>query len=224
MPAGAVLVVGLLAACAGQGPGRPAAEIAEDGPDCTATEVLWSLGVQPPVGDDRPGPEPGAVPSGFEPVAVVECVGGPASATIAEPPAELWTAVPEPLPDPEVDLRDAPEHSDLVTPESTPGSTPEPEETGPADEPTITITLVERRGDLGPLLRALSRPSQTPGPDQICAAVWESQPVIYLVDADGRAIRAQWPTTACGLLLDGVTAPLATLPVVATTEQVVPAG
>ncbi len=213
LPAVALRALGLHSACAGAGPARPMAEIADDGPDCTATDVLGDLGLRPPTGDDRPGPAAGAVPPGFDPVAVVECTAGPADLSpLDPPPAELSTAVPGAVPE---DPASAPEHTGVVPNDPAPDATP----TVPT---AITVTLVERRGDLGPLLRALSRPSEPARADQACMAMWESRPVIYLLDAEGRAVRAQWPTTSCGFLLDGATASLAAIPTVGSTEQTVP--
>jgi hypothetical protein len=51
--------------------------------------------------------------------------------------------------------------------------------------------------------------------------MWESQPQVYLVDADGRAVRVRWPSDVCGLLLDGVTRPLGALEVVRTVTRTV---
>lgn len=190
----AVLVPALIAGGCGPEAVRPsAAEVAHGGPDCLAADVLWSLGLTPPEGYDRPGSRPGAVPVGFEPVAVVRCLGPlDLAATTAEP--ELRQTVPgldRPAPEP----RPAPE------------------------QPAATVVEAELRGDLGPLLAVLARPSQQPAPDQPCPAMWESQPVIFLVDADGRAVRAEWPTDACRFLLDGVTRPLDALEVVRETPR-----
>ena len=196
----------------------PAAEVADAGPDCLAADVLWTLGLTPPPGYDRPGTSPGAVPVDFEPVAVVRCLG----------PFDLPVEVVEPqspqvLPglDPSAVARaglDPDAGSPLgagtpvpVDPPATPAPAP--------DQPAVTVVEAELHGDLGPLLATLARPSHQPAPDQPCPAMWESQPVIFLVDADGRAVRAQWPTDACGFLLDGVTRPLDALEVVSETPR-----
>lgn len=195
----------------------PAAEVAAAGPDCLAADVLWSLGLTPPDGHDRPGPEPGAVPADFDAVAVVDCRGGWRGPLDLQPeasapagrielvPEDVVTAGPglvDDLAEHAVDLRDLP-------------AVPEPVPT-PA---SVTVVEAELRGDLGPLLAALARPSHQPLPDQPCPAMWQSQPVIFLVDADGRAVRARWPSDACGFLLDGVTRPLDALEVVRETPR-----
>lgn len=170
----AVLVPALIAGGCGPEAVRPsAAEVADGGPDCLAADVLWSLGLTPPEGYDRPGSRAGAVPVDFEAVAVVRCLG----------PLDL------------------------------------PVTTAERERPAATVVEAELRGDLGPLLAVLARPSQQPAPDQPCPAMWESQPVIFLVDADGRAVRAQWPTDACHFLLDGATRPLDALEVVRETPR-----
>ena len=223
--AGVALTIVLPAVLAGGcGPEsvRPhAAEVADGGPDCLATDVLWSLGLTPPRGHDRPGPGAGAVPVGFEPVAVVRCLG-PSDLPITTveplpqprqtlPPFDPSTAV-QGAPDPEADLPLATGTPVPVDPPATPAP-------GAPDQPAATVVEAELRGDLGPLLATLARPSHRPAPDQACPALWESQPVIFLVDDDGRAVRAQWPTDACGFLLDGVTRPLDALEVVRETPR-----
>lgn len=208
--AGTALAIVLPAVLAGGGCGpataRPAdAEIAADGPDCTATEVLWGLGLTPPEGHDRPAPAPGAVPAGFDPVAVVHCQGPlDRPVTLVEPPQLQETLVPDP--GDEVDLLPLP------------GPVPDAEQPEPAPAEVVEARL---EGDLGALLGVLARPSQVPGPGQACPAMWQSQPQVYLVDGDGRAVRVQWPTDVCGFLLDGVTRPLAALEVVRTDTRTV---
>ncbi|MEN1975595.1 hypothetical protein [Cellulomonas olei] len=207
--AGAALALGLPALLAGTGCGAaterpPAAEVAA-APDCLATDVLWGLGLTPPEGHDRPAPAAGSVPEGFLPVSAVHCRGpldgpvqpGPAAPGGDAEPAPGFLTVPE---GEAVDLGDLP---------AVPGA-PEP---SPA---AVAVTEVELAGDLGPLLAQLARPSRVAGPDQVCAAVWLPQPQVYLVDAGGRAVRVQWPSDECGVLLDGVTSPLAVLRTVGT--------
>jgi hypothetical protein len=199
----ALVLPALLAGGCGPETARPAAaEVAPGGPDCLADEILWGLGLVPP-GAPRPGPAPGAVPLGFEPVAVVEC-RGPLSG-----PVEV---LPEPLPFatvPVVPAVPAERLSDVDLAVPSPAPAPAP----------VTVTEVRLEGDLGPLLAALARPSELPWPGQACPAMWESRPEIHLVDAGGRAVRAAWPTTGCGFLLDGVTRPLDALEVVRETTR-----
>lgn len=214
-----VLPAVLAGGCGPESVRPPAAEVADGGPDCLATDVLWSLGLTPPREHDRPGPRAGAVPVDFEPVAVVRCLG----------PLDLPTAEPLPQPrqtlptlDPSTAVRGAPDpEADLPLAAGTPvpvdpPATPAP---GAPGQPAATVVEAELRGDLGPLLATLGRPSHRPTPDQPCPALWESQPVIFLVDDDGRAVRARWPADACGFLLDGVTRPLDALEVVRETPR-----
>lgn len=198
----AIVLPALLAGgCGPESALPPAAEVADAGPDCLADGVLWGLGLTPPDGHDRPGPEPGAVPADFDAVAVVDCRGGwrapldmqpetspPAELVDRIPPDDVVTAGPglvDDLAEHEVDLRDLP-----AVPEPVPA---------PA---SVTVVEAELRGDLGPLLAALARPSRQPAPGEACPAMMQLRPEIYLVDADGRAVRAHWPTTGCGFVLD----------------------
>lgn len=201
----------------------PVAEVADGGPDCLAADVLWSLGLTPPQGYARPGTRPGAVPVDVEPVAVVQCLGPfdlPVTMAGPQPRQTLPTLAPSaadrvvPAPDAELPL---------VVGTPAPVEPPGTSAPGPVpDQPAATVVEAELRGDLGPLLAALARPSYRPAPDQPCPAIWQSQPVIFLVDAEGRAVRARWPTDACGFLLDGVTRPLDALEVVRETPRTAP--
>jgi hypothetical protein len=195
----------LLAGCA-SAPAGPAAQVAQDGPDCLVADVLRDLGVDPGASASE-GPEAGTVPEDFEPVAVVRC-GGPLSlAPQAAAPPVLLMPSPGTVEDLEagaVDLEDPPAVSQPGTPD------------GPRE---VTVQVTELRGDLGPLLDQLARPSQAPRADEACMAMMEIRPVMYLVDAAGSAVRAQWPSTSCGFLLDGALAPLEALEVTATWEQ-----
>jgi len=217
--AGTALAIVLPAVLAGGGCGpatasHPDAEIAA-APDCTATDVLRGLGLVPPEDHDRPAPGAGAVPAGFAPVAVVQCRGpldGPV--TLVEPP-DLQETV-DPLPDAgTIPWPDPSGEVDLTAP---PPGTGEPDEPGPRP---VTVTEAWLEGDLRPLLAALARPSEVPRPDQACTAMWQSQPQVYLVDADGRAVRVRWPSDVCGYLLDGVTRPLDALEVTRTQVRTV---
>ena len=174
----------LAAACAGSAaPAYPPAEIAAGGPDCLADEVVDGMVGAGPGSGARPAPAAGAVPPDFVPVGVVQCLPGPLTLLPSEP-------VPQP------DLLEGPAARDRDR-----GATPEPPRTLRVTERTLT-------GDLGPLLAALSRPSEEPRRDQPCPAMWESRPQIYLVDSAGRAVRARWPVTSCGFLHEGAAAAL----------------
>ncbi|RYV50624.1 hypothetical protein [Pengzhenrongella frigida] len=86
--------------------------------------------------------------------------------------------------------------------------------------PPVTVVEVVLTGDLGPLLAALSRTSDPVPTDLACPPMVEFQPQIYLVDAQGRAVRPRWPVDACGFLHDGATAALAGLSEVSSRELV----
>ena len=60
-----------------------------------------------------------------------------------------------------------------------------------------SVTATRFEGDLEPLLAALSLPNDSPGINQLCTADLELVPELWLEDADGHAIRAAWPLTAC---------------------------
>lgn len=196
-----VLPVLLAGGCGPESALLPAAEVADAGPDCLADEVLWGLGLTPPDGHDRPAPASGSVPADFDAVAVVDCRGGWRAPIDLQPevttpperldrvsPKDVVTAGPglvDDLAQHEVDLQDLP-----AVPEPVPAPV------------SVTVVEAELRGDLGPLLAALARPSQQPAPGEACPAMMQMRPVIYLLDAEGRAILARWPTTGCGFLLD----------------------
>ncbi|AIY03928.1 MULTISPECIES: hypothetical protein [Arthrobacter] len=56
----------------------------------------------------------------------------------------------------------------------------------------------ELHGDFAPLLAALAVPSDRADGEQVaCRAVLETIPVLWLVNADGEALDAAWPTTEC---------------------------
>lgn len=58
--------------------------------------------------------------------------------------------------------------------------------------------VVERRmsGDLAALVTTLDRPSDRVA--DVCPAMGQIQPVLYLVDAQGRTVRVAWPLDRCG--------------------------
>lgn len=203
---GAVLAAALLlTGCAGAADARAPGEVV-DAADCVVQEVFGAASAP----DGVPvGPRAGGVPSGFRPVAVVEC-----------------RAVLEVVDAPPVDV-------EVLDPGATPGEDPGvtgedpgvPSEDAPADDtgtpPGAVVEVVRREGGLPRLLRHLARADVAPRPDQACMLMYETRPVIYLVDADGRAVRAQWPTDACGFLLDGARETLAGVREVATERVVV---
>jgi hypothetical protein len=203
-----VAVALVLAGC-GSSTTPAAAEIVVGGPDCLATEVLRGLGVEQPDDHDRPAPAAGSVPADFDPVGVVECRGPLSEVEVVGPADPQQMVVPEQI------VPGGPGEVDLLPGEPGGAVPPGPEED--AAPPAVTVTEVELQGDLAPLLADLARPSRTAEPDQACAAVWEYQPQVYLVDARGRAVRVQWPTDGCRFLLEGVTDGLQSLTEVART-------
>ncbi|WP_225753853.1 hypothetical protein [Actinotalea sp. Marseille-Q4924] len=187
-----LLTAALLGACSGTAaPAAPPAAVAPSA-DCLADEVLLALGV---AGDltGRPGGAAGSVPEGFEPVLAVEC--RPDLAVVPAP------ARPPTPPPPGADVE--------VPPRS-------PDDGGPEDGHARTVRMVEvtRAGRLDPLLRALAAPSVAPRPDQPCPAMAEIGPELFLVAADGRAVRVAWPRDACGFRLHAAPRALEALPVV----------
>lgn len=189
----------VLSGCAGvavpgAAPTPDAAEVV-DAADCAVEATFDGYGTG--FGDLPPGPRAGAVPDGFEPAAAVEC-------------RVSWEFVEEPVPAP-----------DLAVPGGT--GTATPDVTGaPVPDPGAVVDVVRLDGDLVPLLDQLRRPDVVPQPDQACVAMVEFTPVLYLVDADGRAVRVQWPTDACGFLLDGARESLAELRETTTATLTLP--
>lgn len=212
----------LLGGCAGGTVVPGAAEIVADGPDCLATDVLWGLGIEPPAGHDRDAPTAGSVPAGFEPVAVVECRGGIMGLDVGDiEPAPMLA--PESLPGGEATLLPPPGPPAVLEERTDPDQPGEPATpAAPATPVPVTVTEVELRGDLAPLLADLARPSRTPSADQACPAMMEYQPQVYLVDALGRAVRVQWPTDECRFLLAGVTDALTGLDEARRTPRTLP--
>ncbi|TFH71923.1 hypothetical protein [Cellulomonas sp. HD19AZ1] len=227
----------LLGGCAGAAPpggeppggemGRGGAAEVVDAADCAVQEVVVALGAGD--GEGLPAaPRAGAVPRGFEPVAAVECrlaalalVPGPAPELVPElgapavpgdsagarvPPGRTVEAPA--LPGAVEDAPAAPGSS------RTEGSEP--------TSPGVRIDAVRLEGDLGPLLAQLRRPDVAARPDQACMAMFQAVPVLYLVDADGRAVRVTWPTDACGFLREGAIESVATLTEVDRDELTLP--
>ncbi|MBD7917971.1 hypothetical protein H9657_06725 [Cellulomonas sp. Sa3CUA2] len=179
-----VLGVGvLLTACAGPSTSTPPAEIA-DAADCAVRETLAALGTGD--GEGLPAaPRAGRVPEGFAPVAAVECRM------------------------PEVRVLPAPEPPQVLEPGDLP--VPGGEDLGTPPPAGTSVDVVRLGGDLGPLLAQLARRDVPARPDQACMAMFEVVPVLYLLDADDRAVHVRWPTDACGFLLDGAREALAGL-------------
>ena len=78
-------------------------------------------------------------------------------------------------------------------------------ESAPAGE----IAADHLTGDLSALLTVLAGPNSADADgvsetgEELCAANLEIVPVLWLVDERGQALRAQWPTNACGKSVDG---------------------
>jgi hypothetical protein len=196
----AAATAALLTGCgAGEIPKPPmeteeVAEVTSAGPDCLAGEILLELFGVELAGSAPTAPVAGKVPGGFEPVQIVLCRPGPL--TLVEPePFEIVTALPSPLP--------------------TAASSEDGHDRTPA---TVTVEQVTLTGDLAPLRTALESQSD-PYDGRPCPAMWESKPQIYLVDADGDAVRPRWPTNACGILHKGAAERLAHLEEVSSVDQ-----
>lgn len=71
--------------------------------------------------------------------------------------------------------------------------------------------VVERRltGDLAALVTVLDRPSDRVA--DVCPAMGQVQPVLYLVDAQGRTVRVAWPLDRCGFIQQRATDAVAAL-------------
>jgi len=238
----AVLVGGaVLGGCAGGSSGSPARGPAEivDVADCAVRETLQAFGSGG--GEDLPAaPRAGAVPDGFVPVAAVECrmaavqvLPAPEPPRLLEPDEPLVPA-PDVAPDGQVELLpDSAEDEPSNEPGGSGGSggsstsassdgtsvTDEPSPTPPAGTP---VDVVRLEGDLAPLLQQLRRPDVPAAPDQVCMAMFQVVPVLYLLDAGDRAVRVQWPTDACGFLLDGAAESVAALHQVDRTTLTLP--
>lgn len=183
------LVALTLTACGPAPAGPPPPAQVAPAADCLADEVLVGTVGVVPQSQDRPAPAAGRIPDGFEPVLVVECRPTPLRLVEPPPPREVVE-----LEAGQVDLDDR--EADVA------------DKRAPT---TLTVEEVVRAGDLSALLRALRSPSDAPS-DGPCPAIGEIHPQIYLVDADGQAVRPLWPTTSCGLLKHPAFALLATVP------------
>lgn len=148
----------LLSGCAGL-PGYPPATntpLAQlvRGVDCQAPNLNNSI-VAPKGGPPRTdrtsahpdAPEPGMVPTGFEPVAAYRCTFRGS----VDNPEGRWSAV----------------------------------------------TVETLKGDFDPLLTALAASNDRASLNQACTADMEFVPELWLENANGDALRAAWPRTAC---------------------------
>lgn len=80
-----------------------------------------------------------------------------------------------------------------------------------ADGVWAAVTVRQLEGDLAPLLDALDQPSEPVQADQACAAPTSPAWELWLVDALGRAVRADRPVDSCGSPTEQVTAAVAGL-------------
>lgn len=196
--AGVVLAVPAVGALLDQEDGAPVlgeeahdgvARVLEDGPDCFAEDVLRQLGIDPHSRERLqatglmtvlhehgvgPAATPGELPAGFEPVAVVECRVAP-----DEP---LSAVVP------------------VVYEQVTLG-------------PSFARRAVAGTTDVVAFIEALQLPSETyeemaermAGLGSVgCELLPWYAPAVFLVDADGRAVRPVWPTDGCGFSVPGI--------------------
>ncbi|MGW6129395.1 hypothetical protein ACWFNE_05150 [Cellulomonas sp. NPDC055163] len=75
-----------------------------------------------------------------------------------------------------------------------------------ADGVWAAVTVRQLEGDLAPLLDALEEPSEPVRSDQACAAPASPAWDLWLVDALGRAVRADRPVDSCGAPTEELTA------------------
>lgn len=76
------------------------------------------------------------------------------------------------------------------------------------------ITQERLAGNMDALLEALAEPSDGPGLNRACTADMELVPDLWLLDANGQAMLAAWPTDSCGKTKPGVRNVLAEMDVV----------
>ncbi|MGW6172100.1 hypothetical protein ACWF5H_01285 [Arthrobacter sp. NPDC055138] len=89
------------------------------------------------------------------------------------------------------------------------------------DEEGLWSAVTEERlaGDLIALVDALAQPSDQPRANQACTADMELVPDLWLVDVEGQAMRAAWPTNSCGKTKPGVREVLGGMEVVESTQH-----
>lgn len=87
------------------------------------------------------------------------------------------------------------------------------------DQDGVWSAVAEERlgGNLDALLAALAEPSDGPRPNRACTADMELVPDLWLLAADGKAMRAVWPTDSCGKTKPGVHGVLADLDVLGSS-------
>ncbi len=79
----------------------------------------------------------------------------------------------------------------------------------PVGEPVSTEPR-RLEGDLAPLIAAFGEQNDPPWPGP-CTAIGVIVPDVWLVDAEGRAIRPAYPSTGCGIPKEGVSEALSLL-------------
>jgi hypothetical protein len=89
------------------------------------------------------------------------------------------------------------------------------------DEEGLWSAVTEERlaGNIDALVDALAEPSDPPRANQACTADMELVPDLWLVDAQGQAMRAAWPTNSCGKTKPGVREALDGMDVVESTQH-----
>lgn len=119
-------------------------------------------------------------------------------------PATLQTGIECPL-----SMGDFPNNSDTTYPSEPRGSIPAGfvvqkvficfSDLAEVDGTTKQVVKQEElQGDFAPLLAALAMPSDRADGDRVaCHAILETIPVLWLVNAEGGAVDAAWPTTEC---------------------------
>ncbi len=81
------------------------------------------------------------------------------------------------------------------------------------------VTEERLTGNMDGLLDALAQPSDPPRANQACTADMELVPDLWLLDEQGRAMRAAWPTNSCGKTKPGVREILGGMEVVESTQH-----
>ncbi|PYH00072.1 hypothetical protein CVV67_11540 [Arthrobacter stackebrandtii] len=133
--------------------------------------------------------------------------GGPAPATTLEAPT-VTQLVPEPAVlqkgvECPSSLDDFPSNADTGYPATPRGSVPAgfvPDQVFICRPDLVTGVMQqeELKGDFAPLLAALAVPSDRAEGDGVaCTMILEIIPVLWLVNAEGGAVDAAWPTTEC---------------------------
>lgn len=89
------------------------------------------------------------------------------------------------------------------------------------DEEGLWSAVTEERlaGNIDALVDALAEPSDGSIPNQACTADMELVPDLWLVDAQGRAMRAAWPTNSCGKTKPGARTMVGGMQVVESTQH-----